>query len=61
MLFQQAFWVGDDRRPDARASRQLPDHLLLLGLADDRRHRLVILVIAQLVFSRLERQIPERI
>jgi ABC-2 type transport system permease protein len=60
LLFQRAFWVGTTEDPDAVAAHHLPDHLytrgfVMVGVC------LVILVIAQVVFSRLEHKIPERI
>ncbi len=58
MLFQQAFWL-----PTLTAGEQvdrLPDNLVVLGLGMIGVS-LVVLVIAQLVFSRFEKQIPERI
>jgi len=60
LLFQRAFWVGTTDHPEELARTDLPDHLfargfVMLGAA------LVFLVIAQMVFSRLEGKIPERI
>ena len=58
MLFQQAFWLptlSEAEQPD-----RLPDHLLLLGLLMIGVS-LVILALAQMVFTRYEKQIPERI
>lgn len=58
MLFQHAFWLGTLEEGD-RAGR-LPDDLFLIG-AIMIAVSLVVLAFAQLVFSRLEKQIPERI
>ncbi len=60
LLFQRAFWVGSAPDPAATAAQHLPEHLFRdgfyhLGAA------LVALVLAQLVFSRLENKIPERL
>ncbi|MGA8848103.1 MAG: ABC transporter permease [Nocardioides sp.] len=66
MLMQHAFWVGtlteQERNfdPSGNPVDRLPDHLFTLGFAMVGVS-LVILVIAQVVFSRLEKQIPERI
>lgn len=59
MLFQRAFWVGT---VDASDPQQpvLPDDLLLLGVAMIGVS-VVVLGIGQLVFSRLEGKIPERL
>jgi ABC-2 type transport system permease protein len=60
LLFQRAFWVGTTSDPAETIRTQLPGHLVgrgLIALAAS----CVILVIAQLVFSRLENRIPERI
>ena len=58
MLFQQAFWLPT--LTDAEQVGRLPENLLVLGLGMIGVS-LVVLVIAQLVFSRYEKQIPERI
>lgn len=60
LLFQRAFWVGTTDHPEELARTDLPGHLFLRGFAMIGVC-LVILVIAQWVFSRLERKIPERI
>jgi ABC-2 type transport system permease protein len=60
LLFQRAFWVGTADDPEALASTELPDHLLERGLAA-LGASLVLLAIGQLVFSRLENKIPERL
>jgi ABC-2 type transport system permease protein len=60
LLFQRCFWVGTTDDVDATIASHLPDHLFLRGgiaLAAG----LVMLVIAQLVFARLENKIPERL
>lgn len=60
LLSQRAFWVGTTNDPDQTALTDLPDHLftrgfIMLGAS------VVFLFIAQMVFSRLESKIPERI
>lgn len=66
MLFQQAFWVptlSDDElkyNTAGEAVERMPDHLFTLGFAMIGVS-LVILVISQMVFSKFEKQIPERI
>jgi ABC-2 type transport system permease protein len=60
LLFQRAFWVGTTDHPEELAQTDLPEHLFALGFAMIPAC-LVILLIAQVVFSRLESKIPERI
>jgi ABC-2 type transport system permease protein len=60
LLFQRAFWVGSAPDPAATAAEQLPDHLFRIGFYH-LGAALVALVVAQLVFSRLEKKIPERL
>lgn len=60
LLVQRAFWVGTTQDPSATAATELPDHLFTRGLAMVGVS-LVVLVIAQLVFTRLENKIPERL
>ncbi|CAM3373274.1 ABC transporter permease [Nocardioides dubius] len=60
LLVQQAFWVGTTKHPDDVQAHHIPDHLfaysfLALGIS------IVALVIGQVVFSRLENRIPERL
>jgi len=57
MLSQRAFWIGTI---DGDTSALLPDHLLLHGLGAVGIS-LVVLAIGQVVFSRLENKIPERL
>ncbi len=59
MLFQQAFWIPTVPA-DQMDHANLPDHLLPLGFVMIGVS-LVILLFAQLVFSKLEKQIPERL
>jgi ABC-2 type transport system permease protein len=60
LLFQQAFWVGTTDDPTVTAAQHLPANLWAFsGLAV--LASVVLLVIGQLVFSRLENKIPERL
>ena len=66
MLMQHAFWLGtltEQERNfdlDGKPVERLPEHLFAFGFAMVGVS-LVILLIAQMVFSKLEKQIPERI
>jgi ABC-2 type transport system permease protein len=60
LLFQQAFWVGTTDHPARTEAKHIPDYLwqysalaVVVGL--------VLLAIGQVVFSRLENKIPERL
>jgi ABC-2 type transport system permease protein len=60
LLMQRAFWVGSTEDPAATISGHMPDHLFtrsIIGLGIS----LVVLGVGQLVFSRLENKIPERL
>jgi ABC-2 type transport system permease protein len=59
ILLQRAFWVGSVPESE-QDSIVMPDHLLLNGLVA-LAACMVVLGIAQLVFSRLENKIPERL
>ncbi|GAA1509419.1 ABC transporter permease [Nocardioides humi] len=59
LLVQRAFWVGTV--PEGHETvAAMPDHLLLNGVVI-LGFSLVLLCVAQLVFSRLENKIPERL
>lgn len=65
LLFQRAFWVGtisDAEKADYAAQGKvlMPDNLLTHGVLA-LLACLVMLVLSQLVFSRLENKIPERL
>jgi ABC-2 type transport system permease protein len=60
MLFQQAFWVGTTDDPQDTLDNKLPPDLLQLG-AIAIGISLVLLVLSQLLFSRLENRIPDRL
>jgi ABC-2 type transport system permease protein len=60
LLIQRCFWVGSTEDPEATAAMHLPPDLfprgvIMLGLS------LVLLVLAQLWFTRFERRVPERL
>ena len=60
LLIQRAFWVGTTSDPELVAQTDLPPHLFERG-AVAVVGALVVLGIAQLVFSRLQDKIPERL
>ncbi|GAB2885195.1 ABC transporter permease [Nocardioides pacificus] len=60
LLFQRGFWVGTTEDPAATIAVHMPDHLFAIGLAHVAV-ALVLLAVAQLVFTRLENKIPERL
>jgi ABC-2 type transport system permease protein len=60
LLFQRAFWVGAADDPGATIAARMPSHQFTWGFGA-LGGSLVLLVIAQLVFSRLENKIPERL
>ena len=56
----RGFWTGTTSDPDATAAEHMPDHLftrglIMLGIS------IVLLVLAQRIFSRLEAKVPERL
>jgi ABC-2 type transport system permease protein len=60
LLMQRAFWVGTTDDPDVTIATHMPDFLftrgvIALGIS------LVVLGVGQLVFSRLQNKIPERL
>jgi ABC-2 type transport system permease protein len=60
LLFQQAFWVGTTKNPTLTEANHLPENLWAFsGLAVVVG--VILLVIGQMVFSRLENKIPERL
>lgn len=63
LLFQRMFWVGvpsGDHSKEQIMAEHMPDDVMLLGLGM-LGVSLVLLVIAQLVFSRFDNKIPERL
>ena len=60
LLIQRCFWVGTSSDPEATAAEHLPHDLYERG-AIMLVISLVALVLAQLVFTRLERRVPERL
>ena len=60
LLVQRCFWIGTNSDPEAAAAEHLPPDLFTRGwimLAVS----IVVLVLAQLWFSRLDRRVPERL
>jgi ABC-2 type transport system permease protein len=60
LLVQRAFWVGTSEDPEATIAEHMPDDLFAWGFLALGTSA-VVLVIGQLVFSRLENKIPERL
>ncbi len=60
LLNQRCFWVGATDDPAATAATDLPDQLFQIGLAH-LGVALLLLLVAQLVFSRLENKFAERL
>ena len=60
LLIQRAFWVGTTSDQDATIAEHLPDHLFTRGLIM-AAISLVLVVLAQRLFSRLEARVPERL
>jgi ABC-2 type transport system permease protein len=60
LLFQKAFWVGTTGNPDYYGTKHIPQSIWFFsGIAVVTG--VVLLVIGQVVFSRLENKIPERL
>ncbi|MDQ4052558.1 MAG: ABC transporter permease [Actinomycetota bacterium] len=60
LLMQRAFWSGTVSDPAATRATNLPDHLFTRGFIA-LGASLVVLVVAQLVFTKFENKIPERL
>jgi ABC-2 type transport system permease protein len=60
LLMQRGFWVGVTDSPEVTMAEHLPDQLYTRGLVH-LGIALVVLVVAQLVFTRLENKFPERL
>lgn len=60
LLMQRCFWVGTTSDPSAIIADHMPDHLFLRGFIA-LAVSAVLMVIGQLVFSRLENKMPERL
>ena len=60
LLSQRAFWVGTTDDPEHTATTDLPEHLFSRGLVV-LGACVLFLVIAQMIFAKLEHKIPERI
>jgi ABC-2 type transport system permease protein len=60
LLFQRGFWVGTTDDPAKTIATNMPDNLFEIGFAH-LGVALVLLGLAQLLFTRLENKIPERL
>jgi ABC-2 type transport system permease protein len=60
LLLQRCFWTGATSDPEETARTDLPENLFQLGFAH-LGAALVLLVLAQVVFSRLENKFAERL
>jgi ABC-2 type transport system permease protein len=60
LLIQRGFWIGTTSEPDATTAEHMPDHLFTRGLIM-LAVSLVLLVLAQRIFARLEAKVPERL
>src|SRR6476469_3483803 len=60
LLMQRAFWVGSTANPEKLARTNLPPNLFELGLYSVGVS-IVSLLLGQLVFTRLQNRIPERL
>ena len=60
LLMQRCFWVGTTDDPQQTALDHMPDHLFARGFVA-LFASMVLMVIAQKVFSRLENKMPERL
>jgi ABC-2 type transport system permease protein len=60
LLMQRAFWIGTNSDPKAAAAVHLPPDVFPRGVVMVCIS-VVALVIAQMVFTRLERRVPERL
>jgi len=60
LLVQRCFWVGATDDPAETTREHIPDHLFSIGFAH-LGAAIVVLVVAQLVFTRLENKFAERL
>lgn len=60
LLMQRCFWVGTTSDPSATIGEHMPDHLFLRGFIA-LAVSAVVMVVGQVVFSRLENKMPERL
>ena len=60
LLMQRCFWTGSTSNPEETMAEDLPNHLFEIGFAH-LGAALVVLVVSQLVFSRLENRFAERL
>ena len=60
LLMQRLFWTTSTDDPAATAAEHLPDHLFTRGLIQ-LAISVLFLVLAQMVFAKLEKKFPERL
>jgi ABC-2 type transport system permease protein len=60
LLFQRAFWVGTTDDPELTLSTKMPSGLVSSGLTA-LGVSIAVLIVAQLIFMRLQDKIPERL
>jgi ABC-2 type transport system permease protein len=60
LLVQRCFWVGTTDDPTKTIEEHIPDHLFMIGFGH-LAAAVVVLVVAQLVFTRLENKFAERL
>lgn len=60
LLIQRGFWIGTASDPDATVAEHMPDHLFTRGMIM-LAVSLVLLLLAQRIFARLEAKVPERL
>jgi ABC-2 type transport system permease protein len=60
LLIQRGFWTGTTSDPEATAAVNLPDDLFTRGLVMTAI-ALLLLVMSQRIFARLESRVPERL
>ncbi len=60
LLFQRGFWVGTTQDAEMTVAEHMPDNLFILGFIH-LGAALLLLGLAQVVFTRLENKIPERL
>jgi ABC-2 type transport system permease protein len=60
LLVQRCFWVGATDDPAETIRTNMPDHLFMIGFAH-LAAAAAVLVVAQLVFTRLENKFAERL
>jgi ABC-2 type transport system permease protein len=60
LLIQRCFWIGATPDPALHIRTDMPKHLFAIGFAH-LAGALIMLLVAQVVFSRLEKKFAERL